>query len=143
MNLITIFSLYPDQEACIEHLETVRWHGEPSCPHCGSVAVARKAERHRIGRWNCRGCKSSFNVMSGTIFEKTKVELQKWFLAVGLVVHAKKSLSSASTGPRSRPEPENSMVHAAAHPGRDGCGSSTDAARHRRGGRDLCWREAS
>ena len=94
MNLITIFSLYPDQEACIEHLETVRWRGEPSCPHCGSVAVARKAERHRIGRWNCRGCKSSFNVLSGTIFEKTKVELQKWFLAVGLVVHAKKSLSS-------------------------------------------------
>ena len=34
MNLITIFSLYPDQEACIEHLENVRWHGEPSCPHC-------------------------------------------------------------------------------------------------------------
>ena len=94
MNLITIFSLYPDQEACIDHLETVRWHGEPNCPHCGSVEVARKAERHRIGRWNCRGCKSSFNVLSGTIFEKTKVELQKWFLAVGLVVHAKKSLSS-------------------------------------------------
>ena len=94
MNLITIFSLYPDQEACIEHLEAVRWGDDPHCPHCGSVSVARKTERHRIGRWNCRDCKSSFNVLSGTIFEKTKVELQKWFLAVGLVVNAKKSLSS-------------------------------------------------
>ena len=94
MNLITIFSLYPDQEACIEHLEAVRWGDEAHCPHCGSAEVARKAERHRIGRWNCRDCKSSFNVLSGTIFEKTKVELQKWFLAVGLVVNAKKSLSS-------------------------------------------------
>ena len=94
MNLITIFSLYPDQEACIEHLEAVRWGDEAHCPHCGSAGVARKAERHRIGRWNCRDCKSSFNVLSGTIFEKTKVELQKWFLAVGLVVNAKKSLSS-------------------------------------------------
>ena len=94
MNLITIFSLYPDQEACIEHLEAVRWGDEAHCPHCGSTEVARKAERHRIGRWNCRDCKSSFNVLSGTIFEKTKVELQKWFLAVGLVVNAKKSLSS-------------------------------------------------
>ena len=94
MNLITIFSLYPDQEACIEHLEAVRWGDEAHCPHCGSTSVARKAERHRIGRWNCRDCKSSFNVLSGTIFEKTKVELQKWFLAVGLVVNAKKSLSS-------------------------------------------------
>ena len=98
MNLITIFSLYPDQEACIEHLENVRWRDEPNCPYCGSDNVARKAERHRIGRWNCHGCKSSFNVLSGTIFEKTKVELQKWFLAVGLVVNAKKSLSSYQLG---------------------------------------------
>ena len=94
MNLFTIFSLYPDQEACIEHLEAVRWGDDPHCPHCGSTCVARKAERYRIGRWNCRDCKSSFNVLSGTIFEKTKVELQKWFLAVGLVINAKKSLSS-------------------------------------------------
>ena len=94
MNLITIFSLYPDQEACLEHLEAVRWGDEPHCPHCGSTSVARKAEKHRLGRWNCHDCKSSFNVLSGTIFEKTKVELQKWFLAVGLVINAKKSLSS-------------------------------------------------
>lgn len=98
MNLITIFSLYPDQEACIEHLENVRWGDETHCPYCDSADVARKTERHRIGRWNCHGCKSSFNVLSGTIFEKTKVELQKWFLAVGLVVNAKKSLSSYQLG---------------------------------------------
>ena len=94
MNLITIFSLYPDQEACIEHLETVRWGNGPNCPHCGSVSVARKNENSRLGRWNCHDCKSSFNVLSGTIFEKTKVELQRWFLAIGLIVNAKKSLSS-------------------------------------------------
>ncbi len=94
MNLITIYSLYPDQEACIEHLEDVRWHDEANCPYCGSMNVGRKVEKHRIGRWNCRDCKSSFNVLSGTIFEKTKIELQRWFLAVGLIVNAKKSLSS-------------------------------------------------
>ena len=94
MNLITIFSLYPDQEACIEHLEAVRWRDEAHCPHCGSLSVGRKADTHRIGRWNCYGCKSSFNVLSGTIFEKTKIELQRWFLAIGLIVNAKKSMSS-------------------------------------------------
>ena len=94
MNLMTIFSLYPDQEACIEHLETVRWRGEANCPHCGSLRVGRKADTHREGRWNCYDCKSSFNVLSGTIFEKTKIELQKWFLAIGIIVNAKKSLSS-------------------------------------------------
>ena len=54
-------------------------------------------------RWDCgvslhrswTDCRpSSFNVLSGTIFEKTRVPLQKWFLAIGLIVNAKKSLSS-------------------------------------------------
>ena len=94
MNLISIFSLYPDQESCIEHLENVRWGDNPCCPKCGCLEVARKADGDRIGRWNCHACKSSFNVLSGTIFEKTRVPLQKWFLAIGLMIHAKKSLSS-------------------------------------------------
>ncbi len=94
MNLMTIFSLYPNQEACIEHLEAVRWRDEANCPHCGGLRVSRKTDTHRIGRWNCYDCKSSFNVLSGTIFEKTKVELQRWFLAIGLIVNAKKSMSS-------------------------------------------------
>ena len=94
MNLITIFQRFPDQQACIEHLEDVRWGDEPWCPHCGSLKVARKADGNRIGRWNCHDCKGSFNVLSKTVMQKTRVPLQKWFLAIGLVVNAKKSLSS-------------------------------------------------
>jgi transposase-like protein len=94
MNLLTIFSRFPDQEACIEYLERVRWADDPYCPHCGATNVARKADSGRIGRWNCYGCASSFNVLSATIFEKTRIPLQKWFLAIGLIVNAKKSVSS-------------------------------------------------
>ena len=94
MNLITIFQRFPDQEACIEHLERIRWGDNPGCPHCGSVVVGRKADGDRVGRWNCHACHSSFNVLSGTIFQKTKIPLQKWFLGIGLMVNAKKSLSS-------------------------------------------------
>ena len=94
MNLITIFHQFPDQEACIEHLEQIRWRGEACCLLCGSVKVARKADGGRVGRWNCFDCKSSFNVLSGTIFQKTRIPLQKWFLGIGLMVNAKKSLSS-------------------------------------------------
>lgn len=94
MNLPEVFSRYPDQEACIEHLEAVRWGDNPACPHCGSRAVARKADGERIGRWNCHDCHASFNVLSGTIFSKTKVPLQKWFLATSLIINARNSLSS-------------------------------------------------
>ena len=94
MNLMTIFTRFPDQEACIAHMEKIRWGDSPRCPHCNSSRVARKQEKGRIGRWNCHGCKSSFNVLNGTVFEKTRLPLQKWFLAIGLMVNARKSLSS-------------------------------------------------
>ena len=94
MNLLTIFSRFPDQEACIEYLERVRWGNAAHCPHCGSVNVARKIDTGRVGRWNCHGCTSSFNVLSRTIFEKTRIPLQKWFLAIGILLNAKKSVSS-------------------------------------------------
>ena len=94
MNLIQIFTRYPDQEACIEHLERVRWGDHPHCPHCGTDSISRKADGDRVGRWNCHDCHASFNVLAGTIMEKTRIPLQKWFLGIGLMVNAKKSLSS-------------------------------------------------
>ena len=94
MNLLTIFRQFPDQEACIEHLEKVRWGDEAHCPQCGSVKVARKADGERVGRWNCHDCHASFNVLSGTVMQKTRIPLQKWFMAIGLMVNAKKSLSA-------------------------------------------------
>lgn len=94
MDLITVFEKFPTQEACIAHLETARWGDTPVCPHCGSENVARKKENKRIGRWNCHDCKSSFNVLSKTVFQKTKIPLQKWFLGISLILSAKKSLSS-------------------------------------------------
>lgn len=94
MNLISIFEQFPTQHACIAHLEAMRWPETPQCPHCNSEHVARKAEKNRVGRWNCHDCHNSYNVLSGTIFEKTRIPLQKWFLAISLVLNAKKSLSS-------------------------------------------------
>ena len=94
MDLLTVFSRFPDQRACIAHLEKVRWGKHPRCPYCRSRHVQRKRDGQRIGRWNCRGCRSSFNVLAKTIFSKTRVPLQKWMLAISLIVNAKKSLSS-------------------------------------------------
>jgi len=72
MNITSVFYKFPDQEACIAYLEEIRWGDDAHCPHCGSTSVARKDDQGRIGRWNCHGCKSSFNVLAGTIFENTK-----------------------------------------------------------------------
>ena len=94
MNLYRIMERFPDHESCINYLEDTRWGKHPKCPYCESKKVARKREGDKIGRWNCHGCKSSFNVLAGTLFQGTKIPLQKWFMAIALTANAKKSLSS-------------------------------------------------
>ena len=96
MDLLTVMERFPDQEACIADLEKVRWGENPNCPHCDSMDIVRKKEDGigRVGRWHCSDCGASFRVTCGTVFHKSKVALQKWFLAISLVLNAKKSLSS-------------------------------------------------
>ena len=98
MNLIDVFKRFPTQQACIDYLEQIRWPMQAFCPSCNSERVARKAEKERVGRWNCHECTNSFNVLSGTIFQGTHIDLQKWFLAIALMADAKKSLSSYQLG---------------------------------------------
>ncbi|MYG06896.1 IS1595 family transposase [Candidatus Poribacteria bacterium] len=97
MNLIDVMERFPDQEACIAYLEEIRWKDKPECPHCQSQSLHRReheTETGRIGRWNCQDCEATFRVLHGTLFHGTKIPLQKWFLAIALIVNAKKSISS-------------------------------------------------
>lgn len=89
MDIIQIFEQFPDQQSCIDHLEKARWNGKPTCPYCGSTRTAPNQHRHR-----CYDCKTSFSVTVGTIFHHTRLPLQKWFLAIMLILNAKKSLSA-------------------------------------------------
>ncbi len=94
MNIIQIFERFPNQDACIAHLEKARWGDEPHCPYCGSLNTARGTDKARPHRHHCYECKTSFSVTVGTIFHRTHLPLQKWFLAVTLMLNAKKGLSA-------------------------------------------------
>jgi transposase-like protein len=90
MNLIEIFKKFPNQEACIKHLELKRWKGEKAiCTYCGSSKTSKHLKRHQ-----CQSCYKSFSVLVGTIFEDTNLPLQKWFLAIALFSNAKKGISA-------------------------------------------------
>jgi len=91
MNIIQIYKQYPDHKACLEHLESVRWKGSPTCPYCNSTnsTPVPKESRH-----HCNNCNTSYSVTVSTIFHKTKVDLQKWFLAISLTLNAKKGISA-------------------------------------------------
>jgi len=96
MNLIEVMERFPDQESCIDHLERIRWAGKPVCPHCSRKRIKRKKEDGvgRVGRWHCKSCNASFKVTHGTLFHGTQIPLQKWFMALALILNAKKGISS-------------------------------------------------
>lgn len=77
-----IYKRFPTQDECVRYLEKVYWHGIPRCPYCGSENSTALVETNRH---HCNACNTSFSVTVGTIFHKTKIDLQKWFLAILLV----------------------------------------------------------
>ncbi|MBF4515810.1 IS1595 family transposase [Flavobacterium sp. ANB] len=84
-------------KACREHLEKLRWNGEPICPHCGSQRDSHyriKKRGYDNGYYKCKDCRSPFSVTIGTIFEKSTIPLEKWFRAVYLFTSNKKGVSS-------------------------------------------------
>lgn len=91
MNIIQVYKLYPSHHDCIKHLESVRWKGEPVCPYCQSKS---QTPMPKEDRYHCNNCNTSYAVTVGTIFHNTKLDLQKWFVAISLVLNAKKGISS-------------------------------------------------
>ena len=95
VNILDLFRSFQTEDQAVEHLETVRWHGEPACPYCQGRRVGRHASGDRTGqRWQCRDCKRAFAVTVGTMFHGTHVDLRKWFLVLALMLNAKKSASA-------------------------------------------------
>jgi transposase-like protein len=95
VDIIQIFQSFQTQEQAVEHLEEVRWKGEPNCPYCGSFSVGRHASGDRdMPRWQCRDCSRAFAVAVGTLFHGTHLPLRTWFLVLALMLNAKKSASA-------------------------------------------------
>jgi transposase-like protein len=92
MNIVKIYELFPTETDCIRHLERVRWHGGKAiCPYCKSD---RTTPMPAESRHHCNSCNTTFSVTVDTIFHHTHLDLQKWFLAISLVLNAKKGLSA-------------------------------------------------
>jgi transposase-like protein len=88
--------IYTDPNKAREHLEALLWPEGPVCPHCGIVgnAAALSGKSTRPGVYKCRDCRQPFSVTVGTVFERSKIPLNKWLLATHLLVSSKKGISS-------------------------------------------------
>ena len=99
MNIIEVMRRWPDQETAVDHLEKARWKGDIACPYCGSGKISPHSENHRnMPRHQCQSCRRSFSVTVGTIFHHTHLPLQTWFLAIAIMLNAKKNVSNRQLG---------------------------------------------
>jgi transposase-like protein len=86
---------FTDQDKAREHLEALRWPNGPFCPHCGSFAATRlEGRKHRAGLVQCNDCRAQYTVTVGTVFERSKVPLNKWLLCNHLLCASKKGMSA-------------------------------------------------
>lgn len=90
--------IYTDANAAREHLEAIHWPHGPICPHCGNVDPARvkklEGKSTRPGVYKCNECRQPFSVTVGTVFERSKIPLNKWVLASHLLASSKKGMSA-------------------------------------------------
>lgn len=89
-SVMAVIRHFNNEQICIDALTEARWGDDVICPHCGQNHCSKRAD----GRFRCNHCKHNFSCTTGTIFENTKISLQKWFVAMYLLSSHKKGVSS-------------------------------------------------
>jgi len=102
MNLIDVTKQFATDDQCLDYIEQMRWpDGVKRCPTCGNDKLSRierkkqsKNKRTRIYQCLEKTCKAQFSPTAGTIFHDSHLPLTKWFMAIALVMNAKKGMSA-------------------------------------------------
>ncbi|HEY3779896.1 MAG TPA: IS1595 family transposase [Fimbriimonadaceae bacterium] len=91
--LLEAVNFFSDENNCREYISSRRWPNGVTCPICGSKQVSFL---HSVKRYQCskRHPKRQFTIKTGTIFEDSPLPLQKWLIAMWLLVNCKNGVSS-------------------------------------------------
>ncbi len=92
-NLLEFQQAFPDEQACLDYLELVRWPDGFTCPKCGVLDEPYYiSTRPRV--LVCRSCRAETSLTAGTIMHRTKMSLQVWFWAAYLVTSQTPGMSA-------------------------------------------------
>lgn len=84
---------FSNPDNCREYLIARRWPNGVTCPRCDSPNV-KFSPKHN--RWQCASHhdRRQFTLKTGTIFEDSPIKLDKWMMAMWMVVNCKNGVSS-------------------------------------------------
>lgn len=91
MTLPEINRLYSTDERCRELLAKLRWPLGVECLRCKSKKTYGLPTQKK---YECGECGYQFSVITQTIFNDTHLPLETWFMAVLLLVEARKGISA-------------------------------------------------
>lgn len=92
MTLIEFTEKFGTDEACREYLYEKRWAKGFVCPKCGTVGEPFHITSRNL--FQCKHCKHQASVTAGTVMEKSRTPLRKWFLAIYLMSKDKRGCSA-------------------------------------------------
>lgn len=85
---------------CRTYLKKLLWNSEnkPSgCPRCGNTTTYSFKDGKTF-KCSSAGCNKKFNILTGTIFENTKLPLKKWIAMIYMASSYKRGISSYQVG---------------------------------------------
>jgi len=92
MGLREFFEKFSTEEACRKYLYAKRWADGFVCPKCGvKEEPFQIASRHK---YQCKHCNHQTSVTAGTVMDKSRTPLTKWFLAIYLMSADKRGCSA-------------------------------------------------
>jgi transposase-like protein len=92
-SLLQATRYFADPDVCVDFVASMRWPEGVTCPHCNGKRVSYLSSR-RIWKCMAKDCHKQFSVKTGSIFEDSPIALDKWLIAIWLVVNCKNGISS-------------------------------------------------
>jgi len=86
---------FPNEEAVATYLAEKRWGGQPRCYFCDSTRCYVWRD-DRVGYYRCKDCRKVFGVRHGSIFEGSRIPLDKWLWAFYHLTVNRKGMSSTT-----------------------------------------------
>jgi hypothetical protein len=78
-------SVFPDDDACAEYLERMRWPDGFACPKCKQPGEPYRFPTRSSVVLRCRKCKVNTSLTAGTVMQSTHTPLSIWFWGAYMV----------------------------------------------------------
>ena len=92
-NLLGAIRYFSDLDVCVDFMAQMRWPSGVVCPHCLSERTAFLKTR-RIWKCMAKECRKQFSVKTQSVIEDSPIGLDKWMVAVWMVVNCRNGVSS-------------------------------------------------